>query len=52
MPPSGARPFGARRAGPPLQCVERKYCKSLEEKVSRKKNVFGHFTYQNALICI
>ena len=31
-----ARPFGARRAGPPLPGVERKYWKSSQEKVSRK----------------
>ena len=34
--PFGENPFGARRAGPPLPCVERKYWKSSEEKVSLK----------------
>ena len=54
-----ARPFGARWAGPPLLFLGWKYWKSSQEKVSRKtalyfwgKYFFGHFTYQNVLICI
>ena len=35
-PPSRARPFGARWAGPRLLCVGWKYRKSSHEKVSRK----------------
>ena len=38
--PFGARPFGARWAGPPLLCVERKYWKSSKEKVSRKTTLY------------
>ena len=39
-PPPGARPFGARWAGPPLPGVERKYWKSSQEKVSRKTTLY------------
>ena len=55
--PFGARPFGARWAGPLLPCVERKYWKSFQEKVPLKTTLYfltkitflGNFTYQIAL---
>ena len=39
-PLRGRAPFGARWAGPPLPCVERKYWKSSQEKVSRKTTLY------------
>ena len=49
--PFGARPFGARWAGPPLPCVERKYWKSSEEKVSRK-TILYFFAKKNRFLII
>ena len=49
--PFGARPFGARWAGPPLLLVKRKYWKSSEEKVPLKM-VFYFFTKIKFLVIL